>query len=395
MEYFLIFPMLKINLQKWMFVILAVNLFISSVAFTSLSSPQTGSFLAYSQTLDLSSHAQENAIVRAVEAANPAVVSIIISKNLPVLEQQFVNPPEGQNDPSNPFKNFLFQIPILKEIGRKDKEVGGGSGFIADSNGYIVTNSHVVEDQSAQYTVLFNDGRKLSATVVAKDSTSDVAVIKVNETNLPTLALGDSSTVKLGQTAIVIGNALGQFRNTVSVGIISGLARSITAGGSSAGAEQLSGLIQTDASINPGNSGGPLLNLDGQVIGMSTAIAQGAQSIGFAIPINDVKKIYDQIRANGKVSRAYLGVRFSAVSNGALLTKGSTTSDVAVLPGSPAQKAGLKEGDIISEVRGQRVTKDKPLQILIQKFAVGDTVPLKVIRDKKRITLSVKLEERP
>ncbi len=386
----------KINVQKWAFIILTLNLFVSSVAISTLSFHPAAPSAAYSQALDLSSHAQENAIIRAVEAANPAVVSIIISKDLPVLEQQFVDPLQGQNDPNSPLGNFFFQIPILKEIGRKQQEVGGGSGYIVDSNGFILTNSHVVEDQSAQYTVLFNDGRKLSATVVAKDSTSDVAVIKVDTTDLPTLSLGDSNTIKLGQTAIVIGNALGQFRNTVSVGVISGLQRSITAGGSvSGGSEQLTGLIQTDASINPGNSGGPLLNLDGQVIGMNTAIAQGAQSIGFAIPINAVKKIYDQIRATGKVSRAYLGVRFTAVQSGALLSKGDDTNAPAVLPGSPAQKAGLKEGDIITDVRGQRVTKDKPLSVLIQKFSVGDTIPLKVLRDKKRITLSVKLEERP
>ena len=168
--------------------------------------------------------------------------------------------------------------------------MGGGRGFIVSGDGVILTNKHVVSDTEAQYTVLTNDGKKYSAKVLARDSNIDIAIIKVEAFGLPTIKLGNSDSIQVGQTAIAIGNALGEFRNTVNVGVISGLSRNITASGGGL-TEAIYNVIQTDASINPGNSGGPLINMRGEVIGINTAIAQNAQSIGFAIPVNQIKKI--------------------------------------------------------------------------------------------------------
>ena len=185
-------------------------------------------------------------------------------------------------------QNFQFSQPCQKVT--KLQEVGGGSGFIISANGLILTNRHVVADTAADYTIFTNDGKKYSAKVLARDPNIDIAVIKISASNLPTIKLGDSDSVQVGQTAIAIGNALGEFRNTVNVGIVSGLSRKITASGGGL-TETIYNVIQTDASINHGNSGGPLLNLRGEVMGINTAIAQNAQSIGFAIPINQIKEI--------------------------------------------------------------------------------------------------------
>jgi len=232
----------------------------------------------------------EAQVINAVKVASPAVVAITVSKNVPIIEQCPFNPfpdlpPEFQQFFGH---NLQFYRPCQK--GTKLQEVGGGSGFIISQNGLIITNKHVVQDEAAQYTVFTNDGNKYSAAVLARDPNIDIAVIKIDALGLPTVKLGDSDSIQVGQTAIAIGNALGEFRNTVNVGVISGLSRDITASGGGL-TETIYNVIQTDASINRGNSGGPLLNLRGKVIGVNTAIAQDAQSIGFAIPINQAKGI--------------------------------------------------------------------------------------------------------
>lgn len=225
---------------------------------------------------------EEAAVVNAVKKVSPAVVSIVVTKDLPKIERYS---PYG-NDP------FFWQFygPMYRQNGTERREIGGGSGFIIAGDGLILTNKHVVSDTEADYTVLLNDGRKFEAKIVARDSTYDIALMRIEAKNLPTVILGDSDSVVIGQTVIAIGNALGEYRNTVSTGVVSGLARSIEAGSGLGDSELLSGVIQTDAAINPGNSGGPLLNLRGEVIGMNTAIVQGAENIGFAIPINDAKR---------------------------------------------------------------------------------------------------------
>ncbi len=230
-------------------------------------------------------------VINAAKTASPAVVAITISKNVPIIEQCPYNPFSNLPPEFQQFfgQNLKFYQPCQK--GTKLQEVGGGSGFIISADGLILTNKHVVQDTAAEYTVLTNDGKKYSAKVLARDPNIDIAVIKISASNLPTIKLGDSDSIQVGQTAIAIGNALGEFRNTVNVGVVSGLSRNITASGGGGLTETIHNVIQTDASINPGNSGGPLLNLRGEVMGINTAIAQNAQSIGFAIPINQVKEI--------------------------------------------------------------------------------------------------------
>ncbi len=340
-------------------------------------------------------------VIDVVDAANPAVVSIVITKDVPKMEQ--ILNEDGQ---SNPFGAFGFSFPQYRQNGTEEKEIGGGSGFIVSDDGYIVTNAHVVSDKDAKYTVLLNDESKHDATVVAADSTLDVAVLKIDASDLSYLEFGDSDTVKVGQSVVAIGNALGQFRNTVSVGVISGLSRSITAG-SNGGSEQLSDVLQTDAAINPGNSGGPLLDLSGHVIGVNVATSSGGENISFSLPSNLVKSTVDSIRKNGRVVQAYLGVRYVvldaeyakannlSVNEGALVIRGSDGKTLAVVPGSPADKAGIEENDIITEVDGVKLDSVHPLATVLRQKAVGDTVTLKIIHDGAEKTVTATLEERP
>ncbi len=355
---------------------------------------------------------EESAVISAVDKVSPAVVSIIITKDLPVIEQYDATPP-GMSDFFRQFFGDNFgdfsspSVPQYRQNGTQQTEIGGGTGFIVSPDGYILTNRHVVNDPTADYTVLMNDETKHEARVLARDPVNDIAVLKIDGENLPTVELGDSSNLKVGQSVIVIGNALGEFRNTVSTGVISGLARSVVAGESGMGSENLSGVIQTDASINPGNSGGPLLNLDGQVIGMNTAMAMGAENIGFAIPINDIKNVYESVKTNGRIVRPWLGVRYSMVDKsvadannlsndyGALIVRGDNPTDLAVIPGSPADKAGLVENDIILEVNGQKVDASHPLVNLISGFKPGDKVTLKVSHKGEEKDVQVTLGEAP
>ena len=348
----------------------------------------------------------EQAVVSVVEKASPAVVSIIISKDVPVIEQcvvsdPFTNLPEEYRQFFN-FGGMQFSQPCQK--GTKKQEVGGGSGFIISADGYIVTNKHVVSDKDASYTVLTNDGKKYEARVLAQDPVFDLAIVKIEARDLATLSLGVSSGVKLGQTAIAIGNALGEFRNTISVGAISGLSRNITASNGINGAERIEGVFQTDAAINPGNSGGPLLNLRGEVIGVNVATVSGAQNIGFAIPIDQAKRAIDSVRKNGKIVAPYIGIRYVAitpelaeseklpVSNGALL-RGSG-SDPAVVSGSPAATAGLREGDIITKVGGEPVDLTRSLSLLLQKHSARDIVTVTVLREGRTFPVMILLGER-
>jgi len=346
----------------------------------------------------------EEAVIGAVEQASPSVVSIVISKDLPVIEQCPYNP---FSDLPPEFRDFFgggFEFSRPCEKGTQRQEVGGGSGFVISEDGLILTNKHVVSDTKADYTVLTNDGKKYTAKVLARDPVQDLAVIKIDpsmSSGLRAAILGNSDAVKLGQTAIAIGNALGEFRNTVSVGVISGLARTITASGSGFGTETIQGVMQTDAAINPGNSGGPLLNLKGEVIGINTAIVSGAQNIGFSIPINQAKRDIESVKKSGSIKIPYLGVRYIMLTEdikGALLR--GAEDGPAVAPNSPASKAGLQAEDIILEINGVAIDKDSPLGTLIQRYNIGDTINLKIQRGlpgqgDKILTISATLEERP
>ena len=209
---------------------------------------------------------QESFVVDAVKKTNPAVVSIIITKNVPKYEV-YTDPNQQQQNPFGdlfPGLNFNFNVPQYRQNGTQNQEIGGGSGFFVSSDGLIVTNKHVVDQTDVEYTVFTNDGKKHVATVVARDPVLDIALIKIDGSGFPYLSLGDSDSLQVGQSVIAIGNALGEYRNTVSVGVVSGLARSVTAGDESGNTEVLDHVIQTDAAINPGNSGGPLLDLSGK-----------------------------------------------------------------------------------------------------------------------------------
>ncbi len=351
---------------------------------------------------------QEQAVINVVKGNSPAVVSIIATKDLPIIEQQDTNPfQDFFNSPFDFFSPFQFQVPQYQQKGTQKQEVGGGTGFIISADGLILTNKHVVDIQGADYTVLTNDEQKYPAKVLAVDPVQDIAIVKIDKTGLPTVKLGDSDSIQIGQSAIAIGNALGEFRNTVSVGVISGLKRSIIASSSGgAGSEVLDNVIQTDVAINPGNSGGPLLNLSGEVLGINVAMASGAENIGFALPINLAKRDIDQVKTSGKISYPFLGIRYAiitpalkdekklSVDYGALITKGTNANEPAIVSGSPADKAGLKENDIVLEADGQKIDKDHALATIIQNHKVGDSVTLKVLRDGKEIDVKVVLGEK-
>ena len=282
---------------------------------------------------------------------------------------------------------------------------GAGTGIIVSADGYILTNRHVVQD-ARTLEIINSEGERYSdVTLVGSDPLNDIAILKIKGAkDLPAAELGDSGTVRVGQRVIAIGNSLGQYQNTVTSGIISGLGRPVTAATDELGmnVESLTDLLQTDAAINPGNSGGPLINMAGQVIGINTAIVSDAQSVGFAIPINAARGIIRGVLANGTIQKAYLGVQFVAITpdiraelnlserNGALVKSG-TSGQSAVISGGPADKAGIREGDIITKVDDRVVGEQGGLGSLIAEFLPGEKVTLTIIRDGKTQEVSVTL----
>lgn len=290
---------------------------------------------------------------------------------------------------------------------------GAGTGVIISEDGYIMTNRHVVPTGTSEVSVTLSDGTELTdVTVVGRTSENDsldVAFLKIKDLKgkkLVAAKLGDSAKVEVGDKVIAIGNALGQFQNTVTSGIISGFGRSVEAG-DGASSETLQNLFQTDAAINQGNSGGPLVNINGEVIGINTAIAGGqAQNIGFAIPINDIQSLIKSVLTKGKLERPYLGVRYMTLTDdfayeynlpakrGAYILP-SRTGTGSILPGSPAEKAGLKEKDIITKIDGTEVNDKNSLTSLIGRKNVGDEVTLTILRDGKEQTIKVSLLAAP
>lgn len=353
---------------------------------------------------------EDSAVIDVVKKTSPAVVSIVISKDVSYI-QNSMNSPDFFGDP---FGFFFGGQPgnSYNQNGnnsRTEKQtVGGGTGFFITRDGMIVTNRHVVDDASADYTVVTKDNKQYPAKVLARDPVNDIAVIKIEGNDFPTLSLGNSDSVQVGETVIAIGNSLGEFSNTVSRGIVSGLQRTVTAGSDSGAEERLTGTIQTDAAINPGNSGGPLLDINGSVIGINVAIAEGAQSIGFAIPSNQVEKVVEQVKTTGKISVPYIGVRYLPIDDsvqkqnnlpynyGALVIRGQQPAELAVVPGSPADKAGIVENDVILEVDGEKVDQNDntTLTSLISKHNVGDTITLKVWHKGEVQDVKVTLAER-
>jgi len=299
-------------------------------------------------------------------------------------------------------------MPAVVKIQSTTGGLGGGqatgTGFIYDSNGWILTNKHVVAD-AQKLTVILSDSRELEGRLYGIDTLTDLAIVKVDATGLPTVKLGSSEDLEQGQMAIAIGNPLGEFENTVTTGVVSGLGRQIVAGGQTSSSEQLNNLIQTDAAINPGNSGGPLLNSAGQVIGVNTAVSQDAQGIGFAIPIDVAKPIMQQAVAGQTLTRPWIGVFYQPVTKqlakerdlpvetGVIIDSGG--NQPAVFPNSPAADAGLKEGDVITEVDGTKVDATTDLAELMLPHKPGDNVTLRVLRGSSTQEITVKLGTLP
>lgn len=356
---------------------------------------------------------QEQKIIDVVKNVSPAVVSIVITKDVPIIEQFYQDPFEDFFGGESPFQ---FQVPQFRQRGTEKREVGGGTGFFVSQDGLLITNKHVVLDDEADYTVFTTKGEAFPAKVLAKDPLQDLAVLKIEQKNVvdgsgnftkepfPFVEFGDSNKLQPGQTVVAIGNALGEFRNTVSVGVISGLGRTITASGGNF-VETIEDVIQTDAAINKGNSGGPLLSLAGEVIGVNTATVLDAQNIGFAIPVNKAKRDIEQVEELGKIVYPFLGVRYVIVNEALAKEEGlpvaygawlrsAPQGEAAITPGSAAEEAGLQAGDIILEFQGERITTDNTLATIIQQYDPGERVVLKVLRDGQERIFKVTLGER-
>jgi serine protease Do len=338
-------------------------------------------------------------IVEIARKVCPAVITIIVSKDLPKVEGFYFMP----------FKGKGIIMPKIKKGKKEATKVGGGSGFIVSPDGYLITCRHVVADKEADYTVILEPKRKYPAKVLARDPINDLAVLKIkNKKNkaFPFLQLGDSSKIELGEEVVAVGNALGEFNDTLSSGIISGLSRLIQASdGFNPETERLRGLIQTDAAVNPGNSGGPLVNMEGEVIGVNTAMVMGAQNIGFAIPINYAKKDLEEVKKHGRIMLPFLGIKYIilskeiskrnklAVNYGALIIR-EALGEPAVVKGSAADKAGLKEFDIILEAKGKKISEKNPLSEILQTCKIGEEIELKILRNGKEILTKAKLGEK-
>jgi len=322
---------------------------------------------------------QEKNIIDIVKRSTPSVFSIVISENEKITVDK---------DPQK-------------------KVIGGGSGFLISGDGLALTNRHVIADAKEEYTAELPDGRKFPINIIAKDQINDIAILKIEGNDLPHLNLGNSKNLQLGQTVITIGNALSQFHNSVSAGIISGLLRVIsTEGDKDHDAQNLRGLIQTDAAINPGNSGGPMLDTDGNVIGINAVVVQGASNISFAIPISGAEKDIEDFKKFGKIEQPSLGVRYVVINDaikekyklpinyGAWVIKEHLPHDLAVQRGSSAEKAGIKEGDIILEFKGIKIADGVGLDQLVQESKIGEGVKIKILRNGSEKMVFAVLKER-
>ncbi|OGK09372.1 hypothetical protein A2767_00955 [Candidatus Roizmanbacteria bacterium RIFCSPHIGHO2_01_FULL_35_10] len=329
---------------------------------------------------------EESVITKVVEESLPSVVTIGISTTASQNDS-------FELDPFNPFSPFRRVPGANKKI-----EQNIGSGFIISRDGLIITNKHVVSETDASYKILTNDKKKYDIVKIYRDPLNDLAILKINASGLKPLKLGDSNNLKLGQMAIAIGTPLGEFTNTVTVGIVSGLGRGITAGSPFEGyVEKLDNVIQTDAAINPGNSGGPILNSKGQAVGVNVALAQEGQNIGFALPINIVKTLIDNFnKQGGSFERPYIGIRYKIIDRETAvlneLVEGAYV--VEVLENSPAAKAGIQDEDVIIEFDGKKVKgdDDQGLTKEIAQKKIGSSVNLKIWRNGELLTKQLTLE---
>ena len=316
---------------------------------------------------------EESAVIEVVENASPAVVSIAA--------KQVVFSPFG---------------------GASTEDNSIGTGFIVEADGLILTNKHVVASDNASYRVILKDGTDYEVKEIHRDPFVDLAILKIDlpeadKGQLPTAVLGDSSDLKVGQTAIAIGNALGKFSNTVTVGVISGIGRGVTASSGFGRSEVLDDVIQTDAALNPGNSGGPLLNLSGEVVGINVATTTGAENIGFSIPINAVKPVLDDFKIKGRIVRPFLGIEYVIITEDlSVLRKLPQGAFVQrVVEGTPAEEAGLKVGDIVTKIDDGAINEENTLAQVIRSHKVGDKMVLTIDRNGEALSLTATLAEAP
>ncbi len=343
---------------------------------------------------------EKSPIIDTIRKVCPAVVSIVMSANLPKIKES----------PFFPFGSHGPGWMIPEQEGTAKVKVGGGSGFFVSANGLVMTNRHVIAETEAEYMIVTNDDQEYPVEILAKDQINDIAILRIitaPKKKFTFLDLGDSRELQLGQTVIAVGNVLGQFSNTVSTGIISGLSRFISAATNSSGqTQQLRGLIQTDAAVNPGNSGGPLVNIFGQVIGINTAVVLGAQNIGFAIPINNAKKDLNDYKKFGKIRSPFFGVRHMILNEelqrmfnlpvgyGALVIREPIPGDHAVIPDSPADRAHIQERDIILKIDSKKIDEKTSLQDIVQDCKIGEEVEIEILRNGKIEIVKTKVGER-
>ncbi len=342
-----------------------------SKIFPKINAPVLENSLSFERVKVIS---EESVVIDAVKKVSPSAVTVGVVRS----DSQGL----FEIDPSDP------QQKVEQDI---------GSGFIISEDGMIVTNKHVVSDTDAKYKVITADDKSYDVQKIYRDPNNDVAILKINASGLKPVEMGDSGKLEVGQMAIAIGTALGEFRQTVTKGVISGLGRGIDAGSSLAGfVERLDNVIQTDAAINPGNSGGPLLNSSGQVIGVNTAVASGSENIGFAIPINLVKEAINNFNSTGQFARPFLGVRYKMIGKDLAILNDVPQGAyiVEVVEDSPAKKAGIQIADILTKFDGTQIADDNGgLSSLIGKKKVGDSIKIDLWRDKETKTVTVKLEE--
>ncbi|HET9946990.1 MAG TPA: trypsin-like peptidase domain-containing protein [Patescibacteria group bacterium] len=385
-------------MRKLLIALAAIVLFLGVLSAVSKLSPlsdflQNNSlpFSQISQPVRVVS--EESITIDIVKKTGPSVVTVVAQ--LPVNTNQQMG--MGQF--------FMFQTPDQTQVPDQTQPQDIGSGFIVSPEGMIVTNKHVVSDTTATYQIVTANNKKYDVKKIYRDPVNDIAIIKIDpsqnkENTLKPVTLGDSSNLQVGQFAVAIGTALGEFRNTVTTGVVSGLGRGITAGDQLEGfTEQLNNVIQTSAAINPGNSGGPLVNSSNQVIGMNTAVAQNGQNIGFAMPINIVKDSLNNFNKNGQqFLRPYLGIGYKSISQAVAvmndLPQGAYVEQVVA--GSPAEKAGIKAGDVITQIDGKKINdQQNSLATIISSKKVGDSVAVTIWRDNATQTLKATLVNAP
>jgi len=322
---------------------------------------------------------EESVVINVAEQVSPSVVTVTIET------------PERRFLEFSPFGGLQPRVE-----GGQPRDIG--TGFIVTEDGLVVTNKHVVSDKEGTYTVVTQDGSVYEVAQISRDPSNDLAILKIESSGFVPVELGDSGNLKVGQFVIAIGTALGEFRHTVTTGVISGLGRGITAGSVFEGfVERLDDVIQTDAAINPGNSGGPLLNSAGQAIGVNVAVAQGAENVGFAIPINIVKTALEQFQKTGNfASKPFLGVQYQMITkNAAILNEVPEGAYVLeVIEGSPAENAGIQSDDIITKLAGVELKEESAdLAEVISDQLPGNEITVEIWRDGETLTFTATLSE--